>query len=126
MDAGVPRRGTINVVGATIEDEPDYDRTRLVLGVGQRVPLLEVAVNTELVHGTHYCVVTTAGSITVTLPASPSNGDSYEVINLDADSITVDGNGHDIAIAGGETDLLEQNDARIYRFANASGVWVAV
>lgn len=52
-------------------------------GVSNVAPVTSYTANQTLVHGTDYFVLigTLTGSITITLPASPTTGDRYEIKN---------------------------------------------
>lgn len=64
-----------------------------------RVPVRSTAIST-LVTAADFHIACTAGSITITLPATPSDGDTYEVKDTtgvaSGANITVAGNGHNI------------------------------
>ena len=67
-------------------------------------------------------VVFNGSSLTATLNASPADGETVEIYNINAASLTVSGNGHNIA--GASTETLNQWDSRKYTYDSADSIWL--
>lgn len=102
-----------------------YQRNLRILesGIGAR-PIAETAISVLLVNITHNTMVATVGGITISLPAAPSNKETFIVKNIAATDITVAGNGHNIDDQAAIT--LSQWEACTFVYSAASGIWVIV
>lgn len=105
-------------------------KIRQVAGGGNpnSVANVEKAANYTVTTSDFSVVVTTATGTTITLPASPANGASYEIKNYDAAvNLTVNGGGTNIdqrPAASAATDVIPPGASRIYRYSSTTNVWM--
>jgi len=89
-----------------------------------------ISTNTAVANNNGYIFDTVAmtGLITLTLPASPNDGDTFFVADAHSDlsgtPVTLDGNGNDIINDG--TYLMNKDGMAVQFVYNGSGVWVIV
>lgn len=89
------------------------------------LPLSINTVNVDLVSNRAYILETNASSLTVSLPASASQGDTIEVSRFGVESLIVSRNGH--KINGQESDFTVNTDLThiTFRYANTDIGWFA-
>ena len=103
-------------------------QVKLAVGAGGTGWQAVVATNTTMSTGLGYFVNTTAGIITMTLPASASIGDNVHVIDyagtFDSNACTIGRNGHNIA--GAASDLLVQTERAALKlvYVDATQGWL--
>jgi hypothetical protein len=70
-------------------------------------------------------IILNGSSLTETLPASPGNGQELYLVNLNASSVTVSGNGNNIWAAGtsASTYTLAATTSGIIQFDNVNAIW---
>ena len=116
-----------SVITAKILDG-NVTSAKLAAGAGGTGWQAVVATNTTMSTGLGYFVNTTAGIITMTLPASASIGDNVHVIDyagtFDSNACTIGRNGHNIA--GAASDLLVQTERAALKlvYVDATQGWL--
>jgi hypothetical protein len=119
-----PTFATMGVVGRPVRPARE---DKLVAAV-ERVAMTSTAANYSVVNGDFH-VDCTAGGITVTLPATPVDGESYEVKDANGEAggaaITVNGNGNNIDGSGSQSISTNFGFIRV-RFSSNLGTWVMV
>ena len=85
-----------------------------------------VTTNTTMVAGKGYFVNTTGGAVTMTLPASPSIGDTIVVVDYSSaatNNITISRNGSNIQSAASDRTISTNNTSETYVYINATVGW---
>lgn len=102
--------------------------TKLNAGIRKTVgEYFEISANTTAVAGRYYFVNTSAGAVTLTLPASASMGDTVRVIDgaasFDANNLTIGRNGHVIMGDAADLTVNTENAAFDLIYYNATYGW---
>ncbi len=85
-----------------------------------------VTTNTTMVAGKGYFVNTTGGAVTMTLPASPSIGDTVVVVDYSSaatNNITIGRNGSNIQSSASDRTISTNNTSETYVYINATVGW---
>lgn len=114
------------LVVSEIGDKIVVDATPTTAAQPATLPIRVVSINTTIDPSIDGHVAMTLAGGTLTLPAAPTNGDSYEVSNQCTgadDTITIDANGKTIQ-SRGATDVLAQYESRELRFSGDLDAWI--
>jgi hypothetical protein len=97
--------------------------------VWQSVVVADGSTGLTAVAGRAYPINTTAGTITITLPATPSAGDQVQLVDyagtFDTNALTIDGNGEDIEGAALNFQLTGEREGVILTYINSTQGWIA-
>lgn len=99
-----------------------------ITGGGISVNSIKRSGNFTLTTGQMGCPVdASAGAVTITLPASPGNGQIYSVSKIDssANAVTLSGNGKNIGTSA-SISISVQGQCRIVQYDSSVGAWVII
>jgi hypothetical protein len=99
----------------------------LTVGGGFNSGVRNVTAN-DTATATDSTIILNGSSLTETLPASPGSGQELYLVNINASSVTVSGNGNSIWAAGttASTYTLAANSAGIIQYDNINAIWRVV